>query len=99
MNKSKLLFETVRTALAILIALGFSLVLILLVSRQPGIALSQFLIGPLSSLRHFGNVLEMMIPMIFTGLAISLMFSAAQFNLAAEGAFFMGGVAAAFVAV
>ena len=98
-NKRQLLFETVRTALAILIALGVTLVLILFVSQQPGIALRQFLIGPLSSLRHFGNVLEMMIPMIFTGLAVSLMFSAAQFNLAAEGAFFMGGVAAAFVAV
>jgi len=99
MHKEKTVFEVVRTALAILIALVIALITILLVSKEPGTALSTFLFGPVSSLRHFGNVLEMMIPLIFTGLAISLMFSAAQFNLGAEGAFFMGGVAASFIAV
>ncbi len=56
------------------------------------------LLGPLSSMRNFGTVIEMMIPITFTGLAVSIMFQAAQFNLASEGSFFMGAVAAAAVA-
>jgi len=99
MRNQKTLFEISRTVLAILIALTIALITIILVSEEPGKALSTFLIGPLSSVRHFGNVVEMMIPLVFTGLAISIMFSAAQFNLGAEGAFFMGSVAASFIAV
>ena len=99
MTKSQRLFEVYRTGLVILIALVLALVIILLVSDVPGEAMKLFLFGPLDSLRHFGNVLEMMIPLIFTGLAISVMFSASQFNLGAEGAFFFGAVGAAFIAV
>ncbi len=93
------LFEAGRTLLAILIALVLALVIILLISDVPGEALHYFLLGPLGSLRHFGNVLEMMIPLIFTGLAVSIMFSSAQFNLGAEGAFFFGAIGASFIAV
>ncbi|PIE03998.1 MAG: ABC transporter permease [Spirochaetales bacterium] len=99
MFKTMKLFELLRTCLAILIALAIAMVVIFLVSDMPGEALKHFLIGPLDSLRHFGNVLEMMIPLVFTGLAISVMFSAAQFNLGAEGAFFFGAIAASFIAV
>jgi len=99
MKNSKLVFETVRTLLAIAIALLIAFVTILLVSNEPALALKSFLLGPLDSMRHFGNVIEMMIPLIFTGLAISLMFSAGQFNLGAEGAFFIGAVAASFAAI
>lgn len=99
MNRQKRLFEVVRTSLAILISLLIAAVIILLVSEEPGESLSKFLLGPLGSVRHFGNVVEMMIPLMFTGLAICVMFSAAQFNLAAEGAFFIGAIAASFLAI
>ncbi|NQT61275.1 MAG: ABC transporter permease [Bacteroidetes bacterium] len=99
MKNKKLAFESLRSVLAIAISLAIALVTILLVSDVPGVALKAFLFGPLDSMRHFGNVLEMMIPLVFTGLAVSIMFSAAQFNLGAEGAFFMGAVVSSFVAV
>lgn len=99
MTKSQRLFEVYRTGLVLLIALLLALVIILLVSDIPGEAMKLFLMGPLDSLRHFGNVLEMMVPLLFTGLAISVMFSASQFNLGAEGAFFFGAIGAAFIAV
>ena len=99
MFKQKRIFEFSRTILAILIALLIALVAILFVSEEPATALSTFLLGPLKSMRHFGNVLEMMIPLLFTGLAVSIMFSAAQFNLGAEGAFFLGGIASTYIAV
>lgn len=99
MTKNQRLFEVYRTVLASLIALTIALVIIFLVSDVPGEALKIFLIGPVDSLRHFGNVLEMMVPLIFTGLAVTLMFTASQFNLGAEGAFFFGAVGASFIAV
>ncbi|MCG8483931.1 MAG: ABC transporter permease [Clostridia bacterium] len=98
-DKIKLNFEWIRTSVVILIALVFSLVIILLVSKEPAYALKEFLIGPIDSMRHIGNVIEMTIPLIFTGLAVSIMFSAEQFNLAAEGAFFAGAVAAAAISL
>jgi len=99
MSKQSRIFEISRTILAITIALLIALVTILFVSEEPANALSTFLLGPLKSMRHFGNVLEMMIPLLFTGLAVSIMFSSAQFNLGAEGAFFLGGIASTFIAV
>ncbi len=99
MIKSLKFFELGRTLLAILISLALAMVIIFLISDVPGQALKYFLLGPLDSLRHIGNVLEMMIPLIFTGLAISIMFSSEQFNLGAEGAFFFGAIGASFIAV
>ena len=97
--RKNLKFEFVRTALAILISLVIALVLIVSVSKEPMLALQKFLIGPIDSVRHFGNVIELAIPFIFTGLAVSIMFKAKQFNLGAEGAFFIGGIGASIVAI
>jgi simple sugar transport system permease protein len=99
MTNTQKVFELYRTALVIVISLLIALLIILLVSDVPGEAMKLFLIGPLDSLRHFGNVLEMMVPLLFTGLAISVMFSASQFNLGVEGAFFFGAIGASFIAV
>lgn len=101
MKKKKISFnfEWIRTSVVILIALVFTLVIILLVSKEPANALREFLLGPVDSMRHVGNVIEMTIPLIFTGLAVSVMFSAEQFNLAAEGAFFAGAIAAAAISL
>jgi len=86
------------TAMAILISLLIAFVIIFIVSDQPTEAIHSLLLGPLSSMRNFGTVIEMMIPITFTGLAVSIMFQAAQFNLSSEGSFFIGAVAAAAVA-
>ena len=99
MMRSQRLFEVYRTGLAILIALAIAMAIILVISDVPAEALKLFLTGPVDSLRHFGNVLEMMVPLLFTGLAVTVMFSASQFNLGAEGAFFFGAIGAAFIAV
>lgn len=97
--RKNLKFEVIRTSLAILIALAIALVLIFSVSSQPLEALKAFLYGPIDSVRHIGNVIELAIPLIFTGLAISIMFKAKQFNLGAEGGFFIGGIVAMVVAI
>ncbi|QUI25044.1 ABC transporter permease [Vallitalea pronyensis] len=97
--RRNLKFEAIRTSLAILIALAIALILIFSVSSQPLEALKEFLYGPIDSVRHFGNVIELAIPLTFTGLAISIMFKAKQFNLGAEGGFFIGAIIAMIVAI
>lgn len=98
MRKEKL-FELLRTLVAVALALIIAFIIIFFISEQPGEALSKLLFGPLTKLRYFGNVIEMAIPLTFTGLAVCVMFQAKQFNMAGEGAFFIGAVAAAAVGI
>jgi simple sugar transport system permease protein len=88
-----------RTLLAVFIALLISFGIIFLTSEEPVKAIVQLLTGPLQSQRRFGNVIEAMIPLIFTGVGISIMFAANEINLAGEGAFHLGGLAATYFAL
>ena len=67
-----------------------------LTQTDPLGAVTTFVLGPLADRRHLGNIVETATPLLFTGLAVSLMFRAGMFNLGAEGAFFLGGVAASY---
>lgn len=92
-------FDLLRPVLSIGIAMVIVTILIFAVSEEPLTALRALMLGPLDSLRRFGNVIEMAIPLTFTGLAVCVMFKANQFNMAAEGAFFIGAVVAALIGI
>jgi simple sugar transport system permease protein len=92
-------FELLRFSTAIGIAVLLSFIIILLVSKEPLAALRNLFLGPLSSWRRFGNVVELAITLTFTGLAVSVMFSANQFNMGAEGSFYAAGAVAAMMAL
>lgn len=92
-------FNILRTILSIVIALGLSFLIIMLVSDDPLYAISKLVTGPLGSQRLFANVIELMIPLIFTGVGVSIMFSASQINLGSEGSFHIGGLVATLVAL
>ena len=71
-------------------------------------ALKYMLIGPLFTTKagvvsfntmNFYQILAAMIPTIFTGLAVCVMFSANQFNLAGEGVCMTGGFVAALCGI
>ena len=113
-KKRSLLFSVVRGALAIFIALAVATLLIFICAEGETLAekgamtlgaLRQLLIGP--ALRNKGgistknlcDVLAAMIPIIFTGLATCVMFSANQFNLGAEGGIMLGAFVTALVAI
>ncbi len=94
------LFNVARGAAAIAIALLVAMIFILISSKTPFTAMRYLLIGPLVSF-HNGSIIfnaqylyqvfAAMIPIIFTGLAVTVMFSANQFNLAGEGCVLTGG--------
>lgn len=90
-------FEFLRYVVAILLAIIIAIIIILLVSDEPGTALYKFLIGPVTKERYVRNVIELMIPLMFAGLGVSLLLRVKVFNMAAEGMFYAGGLAAAAV--
>lgn len=100
LNKKKnisSLFDSVTTILAIGISLGLAFIIIFAISDNPFEAIKALLIGPFSSVRNFGTVIEMAITISFTGVAVCIMFQASQFNMGAEGAFFLGALTTAAV--
>lgn len=88
-------FSFSRVALTLLFALAVVAVLIMLVSSAPLEAMYHFFIGPWLSLRRMGNMLELMIPLMFAGLATMFIFKAGLFNLAIEGAIYSAAAVAA----
>ncbi len=92
-------FEILRTSVAILVAILISFSLIILVSDAPFEALKDLFLGPLSSKRRLGNVIELAIPLMMAGVAVTIIFSSGFINLGAEGAFFFGGFTSAMVAI
>ena len=93
------LFELLRILLALVIAIGVSALLILITSETPFYSLSVFLFAPFEKLKYFSNVLEMMVPLTFTGLSLCIVYQSKNFSLIADGCFYMGAVVASFVAI
>lgn len=92
-EKNDSIFTIQRIAFSILIALALVIVVIYMISSDPRNAIHQFLFMAMKTKRNFGNVLELSIPLIFTGLSVCIMFNARQFTMISEGAFFIGGLA------
>ena len=113
-KKNRTKFSIIRAAAAMGIALLVAFLLILLSAdganfsekiAASGKALRETLVSPLFkkngnfSMKNFSDVLAGMIPIMFTGLATCIMFSANQFNLGAEGGIMLGAFVTALVAI
>src|SRR5690554_6714761 len=99
MKKFESQFKLLRITISIVSALLLAFIIIIFTSSDPMNAIYDFIVGPLTSVRRLGNIVELMIPLLFTGVGVSIMYSANQINLSSEGAFFLGAVAASYVAV
>lgn len=97
-KNSDVMFEIVKTLVAIAIALLISFFILILVSKTPVDAFVKLISAPLTKIRYFGNVLETMVPIGFAGLATSLLFRTGLFNLGTEGIYYICGVVTATVA-
>lgn len=87
--------EILRMAVAIAIGLGIAVVLIVLTAKDPASALTYFICAPFMSLSYFSHMIEVIIPLLMSGAAVCIMFSANQFNLGLEGTIYLGGLVAA----
>lgn len=92
-------FEAIRIAFAVILAVGVIMTAIFFVSEQPLDVLYWFTVGPLTTLRRFGTVIELLIPLSFCGLGMCMMFQVNRFNMSCDGAFFIAGSVTAIVAL
>jgi simple sugar transport system permease protein len=92
-------FTLIRIIIAIAIGLVISVVLIYLISQDPGFSLRSFLLGPLLSKSRIAYVFETASPIILCGLAIAVAFQAKQFNIGAEGSMYLGAAVGTAFAV
>lgn len=103
-NKHMMAFEFIRGLVAILIAILVAFIFIFISADDPGQALNCLLVKPIISngalnTKSIMTILGRTTPIIFTGLAVCVMFSADQFNLGAEGVIMLGGFIGALIGI
>lgn len=91
--------ETGRALAAALIALGVAFIIILFTSKAPLEAFNVLLTAPISRPRTIGLWIDDVAKLTITGLAFSLVFQARQFSMGVQGQVYVGGLAAAYVAL
>jgi len=92
-------FSVVKTFLAIVIAMVVAFVIILVVSDEPMEALYAFLLGPFTSVRRIGNLIENTIPLIYVGLGVCVLWATGKRTLSGEGCYYFGGLMAALASI
>jgi ABC-type uncharacterized transport system permease subunit len=89
------------SGLGLLLTLGIAfavvVLLILLLSGEPGTALLAFFLGPFTNSYFFANMLNAAVPLVFTGLGMALAFQGSVFNLGGEGQVYSGGLIATVI--
>lgn len=91
--------EIIQIFTAIGIALIITLLVLLVTSEEPFYAFSKLLTAPLTRMRYFGNVIELMVPLAFAGLSASLLFRSGLFNMGGEGIFYISGIVTTIAAI
>lgn len=102
MNKTRkieMTVELIRILVAVSIAYAIALVTLFLISEDPVYIIQQFVLGPFSSVRRVGSIINQAIPFVFTGLCFCFMYAVNKFNLAGEGIFMFAGCMSTLVAV
>lgn len=92
-------FEVIRSAFAVLLAMIVIGVIVALTSKQPMDVLYYFFIGPFTSVRRMGTILQTFVPYLFCGLGMMMMQRANKFNMCIDGAFYIAMALASVAAL
>ena len=92
-------FSVMRIAAALLLSILLVFVIIFFVSQTPGLAIQKLMLGPLETKRSFFNVVVRAIPLVFTGLGLTLCLKSGIFNISSDASFYMGAVVATAIAI
>ena len=102
MNKTRkieMTVELIRILVAVGIAYLIALVTLFLISDDPIYIIEQFVLGPFSSVRRVGSIINLAIPFTFTGLCFCFMYAVNKFNLSGEGIFMFSGCMTTLAAI
>lgn len=92
-------FVLIRSLLAVVISILFCFALILICSENPFADIVTFITAPFSSRSRLYLLLIKMTPVLFSSLAVCILFSANTSNLAVEGAFYAGALASTMISI
>lgn len=92
-------FSVIRIVAALLLSIVLIFVIIFFVSETPGLAIQKLMLGPLETKRSFFNVVVRGIPLVFTGLGLTLCLKSGIFNISSDASFYMGAVVATAIAI
>lgn len=92
-------FEIIRSAFAVVLAMFVIGLIVFLTSEQPKDVLYYFFIGPFTSVRRVGSILQMFVPYLFCGLGMMMMQRANKFNMCIDGAFYIAMALASVAAL
>ena len=92
------IMDAAKTVAAVLLSFMATVLLICLVSSTPLQTVKDFFMGPFQTVRRMGNIIEMAIPICFTGCGICIMYSTGHINMGSSGYFYAGGLAASVLA-
>ena len=81
------------------IAYAVALITLFVISDDPVYIIQQFVLGPFSSPRRIGSIINLAIPFTFTGLCMCFMYAVNKFNLSGEGIFMISGCVISMVAL
>lgn len=87
----------IKTMIVISIALLSGVIIIIFISETPIEALKSFFLAPFSGKYYIGNLLAGAVPLIFTGLAVAVAFSASTYNLGVEGQVYIGSLIGTYI--
>jgi simple sugar transport system permease protein len=87
------------TLLTILLAMLVGFIVMLIIGKDPILAYSSLLSGPLSRTHRTGRWIEDATTLIILGLSVAIPFRARQFSLGAQGQMFMAAMIAAVIAI
>ena len=91
--------ELVRTLVGLLIAYVIALVVLFAISDDPVFVIRQFMVGPFTSARRIGSIINLAIPFTICGLSMCFMYAVNRFNLVPEGIFMLSGCMVTWVAL
>jgi len=97
-KRIRLIVDISKLMITILVSCGLVTLIVLATSSDPMNAFSSFFVGPFTSIRRIGNIVEAASPLMFTALAVIMIFGAGQFSMITEGSFFIGTLGAMMIA-
>src|SRR5262245_2303972 len=83
--------------IAIVITFLLAGMIVLAVGANPGEAILQLLVIPLTKTTARWDILVMATPLVLTGVAVAFAFASGYYNIGAEGQLYAGAIAAAWL--
>lgn len=96
MRKRRKLSDLLATTFGLVVTLGIAfiitIILIFVLSKDPGKTIYYFFAGPFMNKYYFGNMLNAAVPVAFAGLGIIIAFKSSMFNLGGDGQIYSGAL-------